>query len=196
MFQNLQKMVNLSKKDGSDKLYLTNEVGYCNFVWDFSNFNETMTSDSAGIGKTKKEGILRALVYIQVSISGQALIFITRTAGANIWWFLDKPCNLLLIAFVFAQVVATVIGLVGLGGYPSDRNAVIGCGIGYAVFAWVFALIWHFPLDLIKFAVNAMLRKSSYDNIAFTQSVNAGHPSMRHSRVSSRTRSIRASKTV
>ncbi|CAK4252956.1 unnamed protein product, partial [Aphanomyces euteiches] len=68
---------------------------------------------------------------MQVSISGQALIFVTRTAGINTWFFAEKPCDLLLIAFVVAQVAASVIGALGFNGYPSDRVAVIGCGWGY-----------------------------------------------------------------
>ena len=112
-------------------------------MWDYSNFNSTWTRgfNSIGPGMQKKDGILRSLVYTQVSISGQALIFVTRTAGINTWFFAEKPCNLLLIAFVFAQIVASIIGYFGFGGYPSDRVAVIGCGGGYLVVAW----LWPWP---------------------------------------------------
>jgi len=51
---------------------------------------------------------LRGLIYINLSVSGQATIFVTRTEG---WWFLSRPSILLLGAFVVAQVVATLIGL-------------------------------------------------------------------------------------
>jgi len=45
---------------------------------------------------------MRALIYMQVSISGQALIFVTRTRGFS---FLDRPHLLVLGAFIFAQVI-------------------------------------------------------------------------------------------
>jgi H+-transporting ATPase len=185
---------------GQNKVPLTNEVSFCDFVWDFSNYNSTWTKGYRviGPGMQRKEGVLRSLIYTQVSISGQALIFVTRTAGSNNWWFAEKPCNLLLIAFVFAQIVASAIGWVGFSGYPTDRVAVIGCGGAYTLVAWIWAIIWHFPLDLIKFSVNYIIYKGSntYSQKAFTSRINAGHPSLAHSIVTNEQRSIRASRTV
>lgn len=51
---------------------------------------------------------IRGLIYLNVSVSGQATIFITRAQG---WWFMSRPSALLLIAFLFAQATATLIGL-------------------------------------------------------------------------------------
>ncbi|OQR94816.1 P-type ATPase (P-ATPase) Superfamily [Thraustotheca clavata] len=183
---------------GHSYLPLTNGVGFCDFVWDYSNFNQTWTKNNKmiGPGMQKKDAILRSLIYTQVSISGQALIFVTRTAGINTWFFAEKPCNLLLIAFVFAQIVASIIGYYGFAGYPSDRVAVIGCGGGYLVIAWLWAIVWHFPLDLIKFAVNYVLNTNTYQSTAFNSRINAGHPSMSHARVTQQARSVRASRTV
>ncbi|OQR86857.1 P-type ATPase (P-ATPase) Superfamily [Achlya hypogyna] len=183
---------------GHGYLPLTNGVSYCDFMWGYSNFNTKWTKGSKNIGPgmQKKDGILRSLIYTQVSISGQALIFVTRTAGINTWFFAEKPCNLLLIAFVFAQVVASVIGYYGFQGYPSDRIAVFGCGGGYLVIAWLWSIVWHFPLDLIKFAVNYVLNANTYHTTAFDSRINAGHPSMSHARVTQHARSVRASRTV
>ncbi|EGZ27293.1 hypothetical protein PHYSODRAFT_553896 [Phytophthora sojae] len=183
---------------GNDEVPITNQVGFCDYVWGFSNWNQTWTRDNEMIGPgiQRKEGVLRSLVYLQVSISGQALIFVTRTAGTNNWFFAEKPCNLLLIAFVFAQIVASVIGWIGFGGYPTDRIAVIGCGGGYTLIAWLWAIVWQFPLDLIKFTVNYILTKNTYASKAFTERINAGHPTMTHSVVTNTQRSIRASRTV
>lgn len=185
---------------GNDRVPLTNEVSFCDFMWTYSNFNSTWTKNykMIGPGMQRKEGVLRSVIYTQVSISGQALIFVTRTAGTNNWFFAEKPCNLLLIAFVFAQVVASVIGWIGFSGYPTDRIAVIGCGGGYTLIAWIWAIIWHFPLDPIKFAVNYVLVKGSdtYSQTAFTSRINAGHPTLAHSVVTNQQRSIRASRTV
>ncbi|DBA04493.1 TPA: hypothetical protein N0F65_011041 [Lagenidium giganteum] len=112
---------------GHDLVALTNQVPFCDYVWSFSNPNSTWTKGYKHIdpGMERNEGVLRSLVYVQVSISGQALIFVTRTST---WWFANRPCNMLLLAFILAQVVASVIGAVGFRGYPVDRIAVIGCG--------------------------------------------------------------------
>ncbi|TMW57784.1 hypothetical protein Poli38472_014387 [Pythium oligandrum] len=185
---------------GDDHVPLTNQVGFCDYIWSFSNFNKTWTRNfkSIGPGRERKEGILRSVVYIQVSISGQALIFVTRTAGANVWFFTDKPSSLLLIAFVFAQIVASAIGWVGFGGYPVSRDAVIGCGFGYTLIAWIWSIVWHIPLDILKFGINYMISKGAdtYSQTAFTSRINAGHPTLTHATVTNRRRSIRASLTV
>ncbi|KAJ0396598.1 hypothetical protein ATCC90586_004060 [Pythium insidiosum] len=185
---------------GNDRVPVTNEVAFCDYVWSFSNFNKTWTKNylAIGPGRQRKEGVLRSLVYTQVSISGQALIFVTRTAGTNNWFFAEKPSNLLLVAFVFAQIAASAIGWIGFGGYPVDRVAVIGCGGGYTLVAWIWAIVWHLPLDPIKFAVNYILNKGSetYNQKAFTSRINAGHPTLTHATVTSQQRSIRASRTV
>ncbi|KAE9076204.1 hypothetical protein PF002_g25567, partial [Phytophthora fragariae] len=174
---------------------LTNQVGFCDYVWGFSNWNQTWTRDyeMIGPGLQRKQGVLRSLVYLQVSISGQGLIFVTRTAG---WFFSGKPCNVLMIAFVCAQIVASVIGWIGFGGYSNNRIVVIGCGGGYTLIAWLWAIVWQFPLDLIKFSVNYILTKEAYTRKAFTKRINAGHPTMTHSVVSNPQRSIITSRTV
>ncbi|CCI46061.1 unnamed protein product [Albugo candida] len=185
---------------GNNLVPVTNQVSFCSYVWDFSNYNQTWTKDYnlIGPGVQRKEAVLRSLVYTQVSISGQALIFVTRTAGTNNWFFAERPSILLLIAFIFAQVVASVIGWVGFGGYPTDRIAVIGCGGAYTLIAWLWAIVWHIPLDFIKFALNYLINKGgdTYTQTAFKSRINAGHPSMQHSIVSNQQRSIRASRTV
>ncbi|GMF34280.1 unnamed protein product [Phytophthora lilii] len=180
---------------GSDRVPITNEVSFCDYVWSFSNWNSTRTRDNEMIGPgiQRKQGVLRSLVYLQVSISGQALIFVTRTAGNNNWFFAEKPCAALMVAFVFAQVVASAIGWIGFGGYPNNRIAVIGCGGGYMLITWLWSFLLQFPLDLIKFAVNYILTKETYKRKAFTKRINAGHP---YSIVANQQRSIRASRTM
>ncbi|CEG45899.1 plasma-membrane proton-efflux p-type atpase [Plasmopara halstedii] len=51
-----------------------------------------------GPGIQRKEGVLRSLVYLHVSISGQALIFVTRTAGSNNWWLLQQLAGSVSVA--------------------------------------------------------------------------------------------------
>jgi len=92
---------------------------------------------------------LRGLIYINVSVSGQATIFVTRTDG---WWFMHRPSVLLMCAFVIAQVVATLIGLYGFNGYPSDGETDFeGCGWAYALAGWIYTFLWFLFMDPIKF---------------------------------------------
>jgi len=91
---------------------------------------------------------MRGLIYINVSVSGQALIFITR---ARTWpWLPPRPGYLLLIAFCLAQTANTFIGVYGFRGYPNSTSGFRGCGWGYALIAWVWTIIWFIPLPLIK----------------------------------------------
>ncbi|KAI8360978.1 hypothetical protein B0O80DRAFT_147094 [Mortierella sp. GBAus27b] len=51
---------------------------------------------------------LHSIIYLQVSTLSQALIFVTRSQGFS---YVERPSLILVIAFVFAQVVATFIAL-------------------------------------------------------------------------------------
>ncbi|EQC29289.1 hypothetical protein SDRG_12957 [Saprolegnia diclina VS20] len=70
---------------GHGYLPLTNGASYCDYMWGYSNFNATWTKNHKNIGPgvQKKDGVIRGLMYTQVSISGQALIFVTRTAESR-----------------------------------------------------------------------------------------------------------------
>ncbi len=60
---------------------------------------------------------LRTLIYAHVSISGQALVFVTRTVKHS---FLDRAGGLTYIAFICAQVRGRR-GKDGLGGWTNRR---------------------------------------------------------------------------
>lgn len=156
---------------GMDRVPVTNEVGFCSYLWHFRNFNSTWTRnhETLGPGAQRKSAILRALVYAQVSISGQALIFVTRTVGSKVWCIPSWPGRLLVAAFFVAQIVASAIGWVGFAGYPPGRSAVIGCGGYYILIAWIWVLLWHFPLHLIQYLVNFVLTSigTTYTRAAF-----------------------------
>nr|AMR43370.1 PH5 protein [Rosa hybrid cultivar] len=95
-------------------------------------------------------------VYLQVSIISQALIFVTRSQG---WSFLERPGALLMIAFVVAQLVATLIAV-----YAEISFAYIsGIGWGWAGVIWLYSLIFYFPLDIIKFAIRYALSGDAWN---------------------------------
>jgi len=151
---------------------------------------------------------LRGLIYMQVSISGQALIFVTRSRGFS---FLDRPHILVLSSFVIAQTVATIIGVYGFSGYSGynvstiqnspgvliwGRESFFGCGWAYALVAWIWVIIWYIPLDFIKFLLTYLLHPRNqvnrFNRLGFVASINFGHPfhGHHHSRSSMKPRII------
>eukprot|EP01111_Echinosteliopsis_oligospora_P011683 TRINITY_DN3911_c0_g1_i1.p1 TRINITY_DN3911_c0_g1~~TRINITY_DN3911_c0_g1_i1.p1 ORF type:complete len:636 (+),score=195.44 TRINITY_DN3911_c0_g1_i1:3-1910(+) len=108
--------------------------------------------------RTLADPELRGLLYIYISVSGQATIFVTRTRG---FFFKDRPANILLFAFILAQVIATFIGVYGLRSYPDNGvQSFQGCGWGYALLAWIWVAIFFVPMDFIKIAITKYIFKN------------------------------------
>jgi H+-transporting ATPase len=72
-----------------------------------------------------------AVIYLQVSVQSQALIFVTR---ARTWSFKDQPSSLLVAAFLVAQLVATLIAVYAHWEFAKMK----GCGWGWAGVIWLF----------------------------------------------------------
>ncbi|GMI91903.1 H(+)-ATPase 9 [Hibiscus trionum] len=104
------------------------------------------------------EDELTAAVYLQVSIVSQALIFVTRSRS---WSFIERPGLLLLVAFLLAQLVATVLAV-----YANWEFARIkGIGWGWAGAIWLYSLVTYFPLDVLKFITRYALSGKAWDNL-------------------------------
>nr|PNR43368.1 hypothetical protein PHYPA_015748 [Physcomitrium patens] len=84
-----------------------------------------------------------SVIYLQVSIQSQALIFVTR---ARTWSFMDRPSMLVVAAFLFAQLVATLIAVYAHIEFAHTR----GCGWGWAGVVWLYDVVSYLPLDIIK----------------------------------------------
>eukprot|EP00878_Enallax_costatus_P000726 GHUV01000839.1.p1 GENE.GHUV01000839.1~~GHUV01000839.1.p1 ORF type:complete len:832 (+),score=189.21 GHUV01000839.1:2414-4909(+) len=67
---------------------------------------------------------LRALIYNQVSVSGQALVFVVRTARHS---FLDRAGGMTYLAFFAAQVASTLIAAFGFNGYDPPAEGITNC---------------------------------------------------------------------
>ncbi|KAM3315783.1 hypothetical protein ACQJBY_034112 [Aegilops geniculata] len=93
---------------------------------------------------------LSSAVYLQVSITSQALIFVTRSRGLS---FLDRPGTLLVCAFAVAQLVATLVAVYAAVGFAS----ISGVGWRWAGVIWLYSLASYLPLDPIKVAVRYAL---------------------------------------
>lgn len=137
---------------------------------------------------------LRGLIYIQVSITGQATIFVTRAKRIS---YLERPAVILMAAFVIAQLVATLIGVYGFDGYPNTRASFRGCGWGYALVAWVWGIIWWLPLDYLKLLLRYLMSNkvaSLYNRTTFTSTLNMSHPGGQFLRAPPKTMVMRASR--
>ncbi|XP_010928676.1 plasma membrane ATPase [Elaeis guineensis] len=104
------------------------------------------------------EDEMMAALYLQVSIVSQALIFVTRSRS---WCFVERPGLLLVIAFVVAQLVATLIAVYADWGFARIK----GIGWGWAGVIWLYSIVFFFPLDLFKFAIRYILSGKAWDNL-------------------------------
>nr|GMC75861.1 plasma membrane ATPase 1 [Ipomoea batatas] len=115
---------------------------------------------------------LASAIYLQVSTISQALIFVTRSRS---WSFVERPGVFLMVAFVIAQLVATLIAV-----YASWSFAAIeGIGWGWAGVIWLYNLVCYIPLDFIKFFTRYALSGKAWDlvleqRIAFTRKKDFG----------------------
>ncbi|KAF8474387.1 plasma-membrane proton-e [Russula ochroleuca] len=95
---------------------------------------------------------LHTIVYLQVAIISQALIFVTRAHG---FFFMERPSFALMGAFCLAQLVSSIIAGFADWGFTNIQK-ISGAWIGIV---WVWNIIWFVPLDLIKFAMKATVIK-------------------------------------
>ncbi|XP_019443342.1 PREDICTED: plasma membrane ATPase-like isoform X1 [Lupinus angustifolius] len=101
---------------------------------------------------------LTAAIYLQVSIVSQALIFVTRSRS---WSFLERPGLLLVIAFIIAQLVATLIAVYADWGFAKMK----GIGWGWSGVIWLYSIIFYFPLDILKFIIRYVLSGKAWNSI-------------------------------
>jgi len=95
---------------------------------------------------------LHMVIYLQVAIISQALIFVTRSHG---FFFMERPSFALLGAFCIAQLVSSIIAAYADWGF-TKIHSISGGWIGIV---WVWNIVWFMPLDLIKFAMKATVIK-------------------------------------
>ncbi|KAL9224113.1 hypothetical protein vseg_000182 [Gypsophila vaccaria] len=101
---------------------------------------------------------MMAALYLQVSIVSQALIFVTRSRS---WSFVERPGLLLVVAFLIAQLVATVIAVYANWAFADIK----GCGWGWAGVVWIYNIVFYFPLDILKFIIRYVLSGKAWRNL-------------------------------
>jgi len=84
------------------------------------------------------------IVYLQVAVISQALIFVTRSHG---FFFMERPSTLLICAFCVAQLVSSIIAAYGNWGF-TNIHSISGGWIGIV---WVWVSDDGFGLNQSKF---------------------------------------------
>ncbi|PZO47512.1 MAG: metal-transporting ATPase, partial [Phormidesmis priestleyi] len=82
---------------------------------------------------------IQTLMYLKLSVAGHLTIFLTRTQGP--FWSI-RPAKILWIAVLGTQILATLIAVYGVFMTP--------LGWGWAMFVWVYALVWFLVNDRVK----------------------------------------------
>ena len=85
-------------------------------------------------------------MYLKLSVAGHLTVFVSRTRG--LFWSV-KPANILLVAVVGTQILATAIAVAGLLMTPLPWQ--------YAALAWSWALAWLLALEHAKLATYRIL---------------------------------------
>ncbi|KAI6040836.1 plasma membrane H+-transporting ATPase [Pisolithus marmoratus] len=129
---------------------------------------------------------LHMIVYLQVAIISQALIFVTRSHG---FFFLERPSYALMGAFCIAQLVSSIIAAYADWGF-TDIQPISGGWIGIV---WVWNIIWFIPLDWIKFAMKATIIKKMRERHSRAVAAAAAETGLQITRTQSRAASIHES---
>ncbi|KAK8556976.1 hypothetical protein V6N13_064959 [Hibiscus sabdariffa] len=116
-------------------------------------------SDKFGVRSIRhNQDELTAAVYLQISTVSQALIFVTRSRN---WSFIERPGLLLVVAFILAQLVATLLAVYANWGFARIK----GIGWGWAGVIWLYSLVFYFPLDILKFIIRYSLSGKAWSNL-------------------------------
>ena len=95
--------------------------------------------------------LIQTLIYLKLSVAGHLTIFVTRTRGP--FWS-TRPANVLLIAVLVTQLVATLIAVFGI--------FMTAIGWQLAVFVWGYALAWFVVNDRIKLVAYRILDHGAF----------------------------------
>ena len=83
--------------------------------------------------------MIQTLIYLKLSVAGHLTIFLTRTRGP--FWS-SRPANILLLAVLGTQIVATLIAVYGW--------LMPAIGWGWAAAVWGYAVAWWLVNDRVK----------------------------------------------
>ncbi|KAN0065075.1 hypothetical protein ACQY0O_001570 [Thecaphora frezii] len=147
-------------------------------------YNTTFFEDKFGVEAyhgNPNDPHLHMIIYLQVAILAQALIFVTRSHGFS---WMERPSFALMGAFCLAQLISSIIAAFGDWGFTNVKS-ISGGWIGIV---WVWNIVWYFPMDFVKFFAKFLLKK-----FRGNQTPAAAHASL--SRTTSRAESYYSNRT-
>lgn len=152
--------------------------------------NSTLLDQCITEQKYVRGAMSRAALYLQVSVSGQALVFVVRTVSHSLF---SRAGGWTYVAFLVAQFFSTLIAVFGFNGYTFPPDAIDDCqmcqlssggynpffnkrevpitgtesqftasvigSLYYVIAAWIWAAIWYFGLDPIKWMMHYILNE-------------------------------------
>ncbi|KAF8196039.1 plasma membrane H+-transporting ATPase [Pholiota molesta] len=135
-------------------IYLTaSTVALVCIIMETTFFQDKFGVTLGSLPVDKNDPQLHMIVYLQVAIISQALIFVTRSHS---FFFMERPSTALMVAFCIAQAISSIIAGFGDWGF-TKIHSISGGWIGIV---WIWNIIWFIPLDWIKFAMKATVIKS------------------------------------
>ncbi|KAJ7265427.1 hypothetical protein B0H12DRAFT_197995 [Mycena haematopus] len=135
-------------------LYLTlSTVSFVIIILETTFFQEKFGVSLGSFPVQHNDYQLHMVVYLQVAIISQALIFVTRSHG---FFFMERPSTALLGAFCVAQLISSIIAAYANWGFTKIH----GISGGWIGIVWVWNIVWFIPLDWIKFAMKATVIKA------------------------------------
>ncbi len=94
------------------------------------------------------EDVIRSLLFLKLIVAGHSTLYVTRTSG----WFWQRPFpSPLLFGATFAtEILGTLVAVYGILITP--------VGWKYALWMWVYALVWFVVNDIVKMWAYRFLR--------------------------------------
>jgi H+-transporting ATPase len=94
------------------------------------------------------EDIIRSILFLKLIVAGHSTLYITRSEG----WFWQRPwpSPLLFCATFGTEILGTLVAVYGFMVTP--------IGWEYALWVWIYALVWFFVNDAVKMRAYKMLR--------------------------------------
>jgi len=95
------------------------------------------------------DDLIQTLLFLKLIVAGHSTLYVTRAEG----WFWERPlpAPLLLTATFGTEILGTLIAVYGFMVTP--------IGWKYALWIWVYALVWFLVNDAIKVLTYRMLRR-------------------------------------
>lgn len=139
----------------------------------FDPINDCLSAYQETYGFNEIGRRTNSAIYLQVSITGQIVIFSTRSR--TFFWQGEKPGLALVAAFFTAQLIVSLIA--GLADWPF--TAIFPTGAGWVAIVWVWSILWALPLDLVKISVSWLMYGNPWAHVAqqrqmFNMAINGG----------------------